>query len=803
MEALKPHLDSIRCPSAADKVYKDQCIYSYDSPESASGLYVCLRSFLGVGRDRVEWFSERTGGRVFLHLRRVRRPPPADVAATEEPEKKVTRLAIGVEGGFSGDQPKPVFDDHNALVVLPEWQTIPLPSEQLPQAVRDAVTAVLAADSAGRREELAQATGTWDGEVRLISKHADTLQQLDNGVRVPPRGWQCAQCDKTDNLWLNLTDGAILCGRKFFDGSGGNNHAVEYYKLTGYPLAVKLGTISADGKADVFSYDEDDMVLDPLLGKHLAHFGINLQAMQKTDKSMVELEIEMNKKIGEWATIQEEGQDLKPLYGPGYTGLKNLGNSCYMNSAMQVMFTVPDFVKRYFDGAEAIFTSLEPARVPDDFDAQMCKLAQGLLSGRYSRQPEDPAEAAKGQPGVEPFTFKNVVGRGHPEFSGKRQQDAQEFILHLINMVSRGSRHRDDPTDAFKFRVEERMECSGSHKVKYSERTDFFLSLQIPMEAATNKEAVREYEARKAAAGAAPGSDAGPVVRARVPFEAILESFREPRRVEQFYSTALGAKTVGLQTVRFGTFPDFLLVQLQRFTVGDDWLPKKLDVSVPMPDELELSSLRGGGLQPGEQELPEPAGDQAAAAAAPQLDQAVIAQLAEMGFPVEACKRAVYSTQNSGVEPAMAWIMEHMTDADFASPFTVPGTQPAGGGFQADPDSVALIVSMGFTPAQAERALRETNNSVERAADWIFSHQSELSDEPAPAAGERYRDGPGRYRLVAFIYHMGTSTMVGHYVCHVLKDGRWCIFNDEKVAESRQPPRELGYLYLYKRCQTG
>lgn len=32
---------------------------------------------------------------------------------------------------------------------------------------------------------------------------------------------------------------------------------------------------------DVFSYDEDDMVEDPYLAKHLAHFGINITAMQK------------------------------------------------------------------------------------------------------------------------------------------------------------------------------------------------------------------------------------------------------------------------------------------------------------------------------------------------------------------------------------------------------------------------------------------------------------------------------------------------------------------------------------------
>lgn len=48
-----------------------------------------------------------------------------------------------------------------------------------------------------------------------------------------------------------------------------------------FPLAVKLGTISGDGKADVYSYAEDDMVEDPLLKQHLAHFGINMEGMKK------------------------------------------------------------------------------------------------------------------------------------------------------------------------------------------------------------------------------------------------------------------------------------------------------------------------------------------------------------------------------------------------------------------------------------------------------------------------------------------------------------------------------------------
>ena len=58
------------------------------------------------------------------------------------------------------------------------------------------------------------------------------------------------------------------------------------------------------------------------------------------------------------------------------------------------------------------------------------------------------------------------------------------------------------------------------------------------------------------------------------------------------------------------------------------------------------------------------------------------------------------------------------------------------------------------------------------------------------------------YKLVAFISHMGTSTLVGHYVCHILKEGRWVIYNDSKVALSEHPPKDLAYLYLYQRISN-
>ena len=108
---------------------------------------------------------------------------------------------------------------------------------------------------------------------KQVSAYALNLQQIDNGVTIHPSGWKCAKCDKVDNLWLNLTDGMILCGRKNWDGTGGNNHAVEHYNETKYPLVVKLGTIVVDFEtAYVYTYLVDENIADPLLAQHLSFF---------------------------------------------------------------------------------------------------------------------------------------------------------------------------------------------------------------------------------------------------------------------------------------------------------------------------------------------------------------------------------------------------------------------------------------------------------------------------------------------------------------------------------------------------
>jgi len=96
---------------------------------------------------------------------------------------------------------------------------------------------------------------------------------------------------------------------------------------------------------------------------------------------------------------------------------------------------------------------------------------------------------------------------------------------------------------------------------------------------------------------------------------------------------------------------------------------------------------------------------------------------------------------------------------------------------------------MGFTNAQARKALIETSNNVERAVEWLFSHPDDSGDvEMAPANADTaalpsHVPGSSTYRVKGLISHRGTSVHCGHYVAHINEhDNAWVLFNDEKVV---------------------
>lgn len=845
-------MERVRIPAAGARVYKQECALSFDDAESPGGLFVDLASHVAFGRRYVEANLAKTGNPVYLRITRTLKEKKDDAGddarasdgqpLQKKPAPSPTVLGVGVDGGFGGGT-GPGEDDYEesyAVVVLPEFEEVPFPNAALPERVIEAANGVLAAAGA---ERTAAVDAFVADEERKVSKYAESLEQLDNGVKISPdpTTWKCEESGMTENLWLNLSTGHIGSGRRNWDGSGGTGAALTHYEATGskYPLAVKLGTITPEG-ADVFSYapDENDLVEDPHLAKHLAHWGIDVMQMTKTDKSMAELELDMNVAF-DFSKLTEEGKVLEPLYGPGYTGMKNLGNSCYMASVIQAMFATEAFATRY-GSAEALRAAFEaaPSDPSADFALQMCKLGHGLLSGDYSKPPAEGTAGAEGGDGpggngVSPRAFKNFAGAGHAEFSTGRQQDAFEFYQWLLQLVERGEHARasssgaqattaTDPSLASSFKVEERTQCEASGKVRYVSREENALSVPVPLEAAVNKAEVAAFEEHKAAVEAAGQKvDAATVVRPKVPLTACLAAMVGQERVDGFMSTATGKRGVALKSMSMLSYPDTLVIHVKKFVVGDNWVPTKLDVELDVPEELDLGTLGvrspgDGGVRPGEEALPEEGSADAvafeaapAAAAAPQADPSIVAQLASMGFPEIRCQKAALATQNSNADMAMNWLLEHMDDPDIDAPIVPAAPAGAGGGGKPEPpaESVEMLVAMGFDAPLARRALEQCDNNIERAADALFNGAVSMdidggADAAASSAPARaLTDGAGKYRLRAMCSHMGSSVHAGHYVAHRREpDGSYTLLNDNKVMKSQSPPLGLGYVYVYTRA---
>jgi ubiquitin carboxyl-terminal hydrolase 5/13 len=353
---IRTNFSKIKVAASFDKVYKSQCVYSFDTPLSDTGLYVSLSSWQAVGEPFLKIDQKRTNCGLYVHIKQVKVPKKVEETESKEAEAAPTKVAIGMEGGFNVDDMQKYTTEETVTLAISrasgEMVKLAFPNPDLPTIVIDAANGVI--NHAGF-DSTKSTLAAWEEEEAKDSKYAKDLVQLDNGKKLSPDAstWKCDETGVTENLWLNLSTGFIGSGRKQWDGSGGNGAAERHFEATGsqYPLCVKLGTITAQG-ADVFSYakDEQDMVLDPLLGKHMAHWGINVMGMEKTVKSLAEMQVDLNLNA-QLGRIEEAGKKLEKVFGAGFVGLKNLGNTCYMNSMMQILFALPEMKAAFYTPA--------------------------------------------------------------------------------------------------------------------------------------------------------------------------------------------------------------------------------------------------------------------------------------------------------------------------------------------------------------------------------------------------------------------------------------------------------------------
>ncbi|XP_049849071.1 ubiquitin carboxyl-terminal hydrolase 5-like isoform X3 [Schistocerca gregaria] len=784
---LEDYLDHVRIPDSSTSIYVDECAYTFHTQEYANGLFVDLHSYVAFSFEYVQLNYQRTNHAVYLNIYKERVAKMREaIEAIVKPEMVDNEEGAKLLKSWlnEGDYEYEVL---YSLVVLPDYERFEVSEDALPPKFYRAVEGLQLMLAAGGGAPEAS-SGLVEVEP-LESKYAYGLYQEEVEKKVPRTGWACAICGLTQNLWLNLSDGIILCGRKSYDGTGGNGHALDHYNETGYPLVVKLGTISPYGRIDVYSYapDENDTVIDPLIERHLLHWGIDIQEMKKTEQTTSEMEKRLQYSH-EWSQISEEDKGLEPVYGPGYTGMINLGNTCYMASIMQVFFSIPAIQLWFYHQAGYIFDVSRTDVPPTDFYVQLAKLANGLMSGEYSTKPDDEekseleALAAKSafkvqlaqvlseekgtrsdwpscppgclsafpkyrERGIRPTMFRNLIKNIHADYASSHQQDAMEFFPRLLEYLAKTEKQyfSEDAfgesipsmSSLFDFLLEERTLYRDTSRVRYTTTRSQVLTLSIPFDRLENKEQYERYlEQRMAAENDEDVALVVPVVS----LTDCLDYLTEEKPLDD--------SGMSVQSLRLASMPAYLVLEIHRFYT-ENWVSKKLDVNVVLPDELDMEKYRGRGLQTGEMAV----------------------------SPPPESKSARTSPPSDKIEKTGEW-----------------------------GESVLLLMEMGFSYERVIRALDCCQGDTQRAIEWLVSGQSmdEANTAPPPSSSEEtpelpVEDGPGKYELFATVSHIGQSMVCGHYVCHIKKEGKWILYNDEKVMQSHQPPLGLAYGCFYRR----
>lgn len=424
---------------------------------------------------------------------------------------------------------------------------------------------------------------------------------------------------------------------------------------------------------------------------------MKIEEQVKTEKTLTELDLDLNLNFNLSKQI-EDGRVLKNVYGPGNTGLENLGNSCYMNTVIQVLFTLEPFKAQFLDNALPHLMSCNQNSL-ECHQCQISKIMLGLHSGQYSKKLTRPIINSEGkissevddyQLGIAPRSFKSFYNKGHEEFSNNKQQDALEYLVYLLEKLDK--HEKSNLQRHFEFDIERKFKCTGCSGIKIKKDRNSFLMLNIP-----------DWKFKK---------ENGEKCK----LDESINNWLGEENVEMNCQKC-SKVTIWTKSQRLVNYPDYLIIVYQRFVY--DWVAYKLDIDFVIEQgDLELSKLTrpfndsDGYLIPEEKEEEEQV--------IPEFNKESLNFLLDMGIPELGAKHALLKNNQDG-NSALDWYFNNSNDPTLSQPLPkVKKTQQKKEEFNLS--DINQLMDFGFTREQAQGALRKFNLSIDQASDFLFNN---------------------------------------------------------------------------------
>ncbi|XP_061531891.1 ubiquitin carboxyl-terminal hydrolase 3 [Phycodurus eques] len=257
--------------------------------------------------------------------------------------------------------------------------------------------------------------------------------KLPNGA---PSSWCCSVCRSNKSPWLCLTCLVVHCGR-YVNGHA-KKHFEESHVCSSQRKADKQekeksqhSVCMDSGNYSVFCYRCDEFVVNDTKVGHVQKVREHLQSLEN---SALIGDRQRKRKLQDSQAPDKKTLKQNDSAALGATGLRNLGNTCFMNAILQSLSNIEQF-SCYFKGLPAV------------------ALRSGKTAGRrtyHTRSQGDTnvslvEELRKtfcslwqgNQSAFSPDSLFYSVWKIMPSFRGYQQQDAHEFMRYLLDHLHR------------------------------------------------------------------------------------------------------------------------------------------------------------------------------------------------------------------------------------------------------------------------------------------------------------------------------------------------------------------------------